>query len=162
MKLYFEKIYCLYCPALPLRGKVGISKNVEQRRASIEQEIRGRFGGNMRVRCLLKLPILTSAYSFEQALHRAFDRIYFPCETLKGTNGGTEWYWSVNWVACILAFLTGVAFDWSAECRVLFAMFFLFFPFWPLDLALCVVLLALAEYAIAGSAIWWIYNIFIA
>lgn len=158
MKLVIEKIYCLYCPAFPLRGKVGISGNVEQRRQSIEQEIRGRFGGDIRVRCLLKMPILTSAYNFEQALHRAFDRLYFPCNTMKGTNGGTEWWWSVNWVAAILAYMWAYANLWTGECRVFFSLFFLFFPFAPLDLALCVVLLAATEYAIAGGALWAIYH----
>ena len=158
MKLIIEKIYCLYCPAFPLRGKVGISGNVEQRRQSIEQEIRYRFGGDIRVRCLLKVPILTSAYSFEQALHRAFDRLYFPCKTMKGTNGGTEWWWSVNWFAAILAYLYAYASGWTGECRVFFSLFFLFFPFAPLDLALCVVLLAAAEYAIAGGVIYFAYS----
>ena len=158
MKLLFEKIYCLYCPAFPLRGKVGISGNVEQRRASIEYEIRQKHGQHVRVKCLLKMPIITSAYTFEQALHAAFDRLYFPCKTMRGTNGGSEWWWSVNWVACILAYLIGYAYGWGPLCRVVFASFFLVFPFAPLDLALCVVLLALAEYAVAVGVVWGIFN----
>ncbi len=117
MKLVIEKIYCLYCPAFPLRGKVGISGNVEQRRASIEYEIRQKHGQHIRVKCLLKMPIITSAYTFEQALHAAFDRLYFPCKTMRGTNGGSEWWWSVNWVACILAYLVGYAYGWQPLCR---------------------------------------------
>lgn len=160
MKLVIEKIYCLYCPAFPLRGKVGISGNVEARRASIEQEISYRFGQPVRVRCLLKMPIITSAYSFEQALHAAFDRLYFPCKTMRGTNGGTEWWWSVNWFMCIFAFLFGYAMGWTPGCRVMLAILFLVFPFAPLDLALCVVLLAAAEYCAALGIIWFIARTF--
>lgn len=158
MKLIIEKIYCLYCPAFPLRGKVGISGNVEQRRASIEQEIRYRFGTNIRVRCLLKMPILTSAYTFEQALHRAFDRLYFPCKTMKGTNGGSEWYWSVNWVCAVLAYFYGLSQGWTGQCCAAFAAFILFFPFAPLDLALCVLLLAAVEYAAFIGAVYFILS----
>lgn len=151
MKLTLEKIYCFYCPQFPCRGKVGISGNVEQRRASIEYEARQIHGQHVRVKCLLKMPIITSAYIFEQALHAAFDSLYFPCKTMRGTNGGTEWWWSVNWFMCILAFLFGYAHGWQPECRVALAVLFLIFPFAPLDLALCVVLLALAEYAIVAG-----------
>lgn len=159
MKLVFEKIYCLYCPQFPLRGKVGISGNVEQRRASIEQEVRYKHGAHVRVRCLLKMPILTSAYAFEQSLHRAFDRIYFPCETMKGTSGGTEWFWSLNYVCAILAYLWGYAHGWQGECSAAFALFVLFFPFAPLDLALCVVVISLAEYAAAAGAAYLIFQL---
>lgn len=158
MKLVLEKIYCFYCPAFPMRGKVGISGNVEARRASIEQDISCRFGQPVRVRCLLKMPIITSAYTFEQALHAAFDRLYFPCKTMKGTNGGTEWWWSVNWFMCILAFLFGYGYGWSPECRIAFAVVFLIFPFAPLDLALCVLLIAFAEWAMIAGAAWVVYN----
>lgn len=158
MKLVFEKIYCLYSWQFPLRGKVGISGNVAQRRASIEQEIRYKHGANVRVRCLLALPIMTSAYAFEQSLHRAFDRLYFPCETMKGTNGGSEWWWSVNWFAAILAYLWGWANGWPGQCSTAFAALLMLFPFAPLDLALCVVLLALAEYAILGGVLYLIYG----
>lgn len=158
MKLIIEKIYCLYCPQFPLRGKVGITKDVGQRRASIEQEVQRKHGGNVRVKTLLALPIITSAYAFEQALHRAFDRLYFPCKTMCGTNGGTEWWWSVNWFAAILAYLWGYASGWTGECRVFLSLFFLFFPFAPLDLALCVVLLAAAEYAAAAGALYCVYQ----
>lgn len=158
MKLIIEKIYCFYCPQFPLRGKVGTTKDVGERRAAIEQEVQRKHGGNVRVKTLIALPILTSAYAFEQALHRAFDRIYFPCKTMRGTNGGTEWWWSVNWFAAILAYLWGYASGWTDECRVFLSLFFLFFPFAPLDLALCVVLLAAAEYAAAAGVIWMAYN----
>lgn len=158
MKLIIEKIYCLYSPQFPLRGKVGISGNVEQRRACIEQEIQYKHGGNVRVRCLLKVPIVTSAYSFEQALHRAFDRLYFACETMKGTTGHSEWYWSVNWFSGLLAYLYCFAHNW--QCAPTVGIIALLFPFFPLDLALCVVLLAAAEYAIVGGAVYLIYNYF--
>lgn len=158
MKLVVEKIYCFYCLAFPLRGKVGISGNVEQRRANIEQEVRYKHGANVRVRCLLKMPIITSAYTFEQSLHRAFDRLYFPCKTMIGTNGGTEWWWSVNWVCAALAYCYGLSQGWTGQCCAAFAGFVLIF-FVPLDLALCVVLIAAIEYAIVGGAAWWIFNL---
>lgn len=116
-------------------------------------------GQHVRVKCLLKMPIITSAYGFEQALHAAFDRLYFPCNTMRGTNGGTEWWWSVNWVMCALAFLFGYAYGWAPECRVMFAIVVLIFPFAPLDLGLCVLLIALAEYSIALGVVWAAYNI---
>lgn len=157
MKLIIEKIYCLYCPQFPLRGKVGISGNVEQRRTAVEQAVRYKHGQNIRVRCLLKMPIVTSAYTFEQALHRGFDRLYFPCDTMRGTNGGTEWWWSVNWFCAVLAYLWGFAHCWPGQCSAAFGLAVLFFPFAPLDLALCVVLLAVAEYAIVGGVAWLLY-----
>lgn len=144
-----------------MRGKGGFTANVEQRRASIERDISQKFGVDIPVKCLVKMPIVTSAYNVEQALHAALGKLYFPCKTMRGTSGGTEWYWSVNWFVCVLAYLVGYGLGWSPLCRVSVAMFFLFFPFAPLDIALCVVLIALAEYAIIGAAAWFLYHLFV-
>ena len=158
MKLVFEKIYCFYCPQFPYRGKVGISGNVEARRAGIEQEIRYRHGEHCRVRCLLKVPILTSAYAFEQALHNGFDRLYFPSKTMRGTNGGTEWWWAFNYVCAILTYFWGYAHGWQGECSAALALFVMFF-FAPLDLILCVLLIAAAEYATAAGVAYLIFQL---
>ena len=54
--------------------------------------------------------------------------------------------------------LTGVHFRvclrMAPECRVALVNSILIFPFAPLDLALCVVLLALAEYAIVARVVF--------
>ena len=159
MKLVVEYIYCFYSPQFPLRGKVCVSNDVERRRAQIEQEIRYKHGQHVRVKCLVKMPILTNAYNFEAALHRGFDGLYWRSKTMSGTNGETEWWKYLNFVCGILAYLIGYAYGWPVECRLSVTAFILAFPFFPLDLALCVILLALAEYAILGGAAWVVFSL---
>lgn len=159
MKLVIEKIYCLYSPQIRGIGKVGVAGNVETRRASIEMAAQRMFGDHVEVKCLLKVPILTNAYTFEMALHRAFDRLYSRSKLMKGTTGHTEWFNVRNYVCAILAYFIALAMNWEPECRTGISLGVLFFTVIPLDFALCVVLLAAAEYAIAAGIIYLIYGL---
>lgn len=156
MKLVIESVYVLFCPQFPWRGKVGISANVEQRRASIEQEFRYRFGDHVRVWRLFRLPILTDARSFEQAIHNALKKLpYWECRTMHGTNGYTEWFWAANWILAILSYFACMALN--LDCKALVAACVLILPL-PLDFALFVLLLAAAEYAAAVGVGYLIFN----
>jgi len=152
LRLHIEYVYCLYSFSFPLRGKIGISGNVSERRRQIESELRYRFGDHIRVRCLAKMPILTSACAFEAAIHRALRPMQ--CDTLRGTNGGTEWFWAFNPVCAILLWL----YLWAngSEKAPTAALFLCLVPV-PLDFALYVVLLALAEYALAAGIVWALF-----
>lgn len=159
MKLVIEKIYCLYCPEVRGIGKVGIAGNVEARRKQIECDVQRKFGDHVRVKCLLKIPILTSAYTFEQALHDALDRIYSRSSLMSGTTGHTEWFKVRNYFMCIFTYLFGLAMNWEPFCRCALAALVLFFSVLPLDFALCIILLAVAEYAIVGGVVYFVYSL---
>lgn len=156
MKLVIESVYVLFSRQFPYRGKVGISANVEQRRASIEQELRRKFGDHVRVWRLFSLPILTDARSFEGAIHSVLNGMpYWECATMRGTNGGTEWWWHLNWVTAILTYFLCIGMVWDCALPVTLAAFLL--PL-PLDFALFVALLAGAEYAAAAGLGYLIFQ----
>lgn len=156
MKLVIESVYVLWSPQFPWHGKIGIAGNVEERRKSIEQQLRQKFGDHVRVKRLLSLPIITSAYNFEQAIHNALDGMpYWRCETMRGTNGWTEWRWCANFIIAILAYFYAYAMNWN--CGAWCSLVALLLPL-PLDFALYVALLAGAEYAAAAGLVYLAYN----
>lgn len=153
MKLVFQKIYCLYSPQFPARGKVGVSTNVEARRRQIEADLQMKFGGHVRVKRLLALPIITNAYNFEAAIHTAMRRMFYPeCNTMRGTSGWTEWFWYANVFTAVFVFLLAKIAGLECAGAVGFCTFV--FIILPLDFALFVAILALAEYAIIAGLIW--------
>lgn len=152
MKLRIEHLYVLYTFSFPLHGKIGISEKPERRRREVEADLRRQFGEHIRVRRLIALPVITSAYAFEQAIHRALSRLQ--SRTLRGTTGGSEWFWAFNPVCGILLFF----WLWANgnEKAVTAALFLTFVPI-PLDFALYVVLLAAFEYGAAVGLVWLIF-----
>ena len=152
MKLRIEHIYCLYSFSFPLRGKIGISESPERRRREIETELRYVFGDGVRVRRLISVPVLTSAGAFEAAIHRALRPL--SCSSLRGTNGGTEWFWAFNPVFAVLLWLYLWAND--SEKATPAALFLLIVPI-PLDFALYCLVLAAVEYGAAAGIVWVLF-----
>lgn len=156
MKLVIESVYILISPQFSYRAKIGISNSVKSRRASIAAELRGRFGGHVKVYGF-GLPIVTNARSYEIALHEAVLKLTaWRCNTMKGTNGGTEWFIYINGVSALLAGL--IAWGFGLPCVKWVMLTALLIPL-PLDFALCLLLLAAVEYAAVAGGVYLIYNL---
>jgi hypothetical protein len=84
-------LYCLYSFDYPLRCKVGISKNVEQRRASIAAELSRATGNRVTVRVAMMAPFFF-AETWEQRIHRWLR--FCRTESMPRHAGQTEWFWT--------------------------------------------------------------------
>ena len=97
------KIYVMGSTAHVCRYKIGISKNVANRRKNIESTIEGR------VYVIFSCPLLF-AYFWEQLLHG----IYAPLnvKNMKGS-GRTEWFTMIAPITPILLILAAFCFELS-------------------------------------------------
>lgn len=147
----FEYVYVLWSYEFPWRCKVGYSNSPELRRREIQDSISRELGRSIRVYTFFKAPIV-GAKAFEQAIHGAINRLR--CWTMVGS-GRTEWFWIFNITCSILTGLFCWAFNIEAPSTK--AFFVLFMPI-PLDAALCVLLMALLEYAVIVAALYGAYS----
>jgi hypothetical protein len=104
-------LYCLYSFDYPLRCKVGISKNVEQRRACIAAELSRATGNNVTVRVAMMAPFFF-AETWEQKIHRWLK--FCRTESMPRHSGQTEWFWTwhLNFIGGAVA---GCAMWWQGQ-----------------------------------------------
>jgi len=152
----FEHLYLIFAPyAMPYRAKIGISIAAKQRKEQIKAELRPMFG-NVTVYAV-GLPVLY-AYQIEQRLHRLFAR--FQYNGIRHTNGGSEWFWSVNWVSCLI--LSIVQYFWLSERLLLLPFFALLIPL-PIDFLLLTLLIFAFQWSIILGGFYgafWALNLF--
>jgi hypothetical protein len=151
----FEHLYLIFAPyAMPYRAKIGISIAAKQRKEQIKAELRPMFG-NVTVYAV-GLPVLY-AYQIEQRLHRLFAR--FQYNGIQHTNGGTEWFWSLNIFTCVALSILRL---YMGEKWFLLPWVALMVPF-PIDYILLTLLIAAIQWALILGGLYgaaWALNLF--
>lgn len=134
-------------------GKVGVSENPKRRRIEIQTDMSNRYGRNIRLWSFIPLPVLF-AYKMESAIHQGARTLYGQRRKVMGS-GHTEWFRVRNLFTSLLAWLyLSVAIGIENAPYYCAGILFIFIP---LDLILCAVLLALAQWgalALVGWLIW--------
>jgi len=135
-------LWCLYL------GKVGFESDGTDRASSVEYSIRERLGLEVRVLRVFRIKVF-----MYRAIEKAVHYVVSPLRSkhLKGCSGWTEIFRVVNPIIGILIYL----FLWvmDAPNAGIFSALVILTPY-PLDMALCVLLLASVEYALY-VVLWW-------
>jgi len=147
-KLDLRYIYVLFSFSLPWCCKIGISGNVSQRIAQIQRELSASMGFQVRVRCLIALPVMC-AETTEARLHRMFHRLNR--KNMPYHAGHSEHFWYLNILSGFGLYVFGgmAGLNVSAAHIGMVALI----PV-PLDFALFVLCFAFLEYCIAFGAMW--------
>lgn len=152
----FEHLYVIFAPfSMPGRSKIGISIEAKQRKIEIERELRACFGYGVRVYAI-GLPVLY-ARQIEARLHRAFYRMRY--NGVQHTNGGSEWFWSINVLTCLLLVFLRL---WMPQKYFLLPWIVLMIPI-PLDFLLLTLLIFAIQWAAILGGIWaamWALNLY--
>ena len=142
-------LYVLYVakPGFPVsilhlfRYKIGISNDVKRRCKEIADSIYQQTRENVVIRPLVYVPLFM-AHSREQWLHRKMKRVQV--SEMYGS-GYTEWFWWVNLLTPILAYLTALYF--GIRWPFVSFLWLVLLPL-PLDFALIVIFILLLESAV--------------
>lgn len=149
-KIGFQWTYVLWSPNYLYRGKAGWSGRMNSRRKEIEESMRLETGKNIRVWVFFKMPMFW-AHKAEKAIHRS---ILWKQATGMPGSGSTEWAIVLNVVSFIASYLLLWGFDLPKQLSLIV----LFLPF-PLDIALCIFLIALAQYAFVALLSYGLWNL---
>jgi hypothetical protein len=151
----FEHLYIIFAPtALPYRAKIGISIAAAMRKEQIKSELRPMFG-NVAVYAI-GFPVLY-ARQIECKLHGWFARMQY--RGIQHTNGGTEWFWSLNILTCVALSILRL---YMGEKWFLLPWVALMVPF-PIDYILLTLLIAAIQWALILGGLWgaaWALNLF--
>lgn len=152
---HVQHLYVLFDPAaIPWRCKTGISCDGDIRKGQVECSIRERVGQKVKFRHV-KLPVLYARQN-ERLIHWLFRR--FRWNGFSETNGGGEYFWSINFLTFALVWLwlwqRGVDLaHWKAALILVLPI--------PLDYILIVVILCVAQVVVlfAGfyGLIWFLF-----
>lgn len=94
-----KRLYVMVAPSLLYRHKIGIAKDAERRRKSIDKSVSGAVW-----KIWVVLP--PRALKTETLMHRALNFWNAPIKKKDGkTNGETEWFWTVNLITLSFLFL---------------------------------------------------------
>lgn len=149
-KIGFQWTYVLWSPNYLYRGKAGWSGRMKSRRKEIEESMRLETGKNIRVWVFFKMPMFW-AHKAEKAIHRS--ALWKPASGMPGS-GCTEWGYVFNVYSGIVSYILLWGFGLPLELSLVF----MFFPL-PIDFAIFVLLLALAQYAMVGILIYGLWNL---
>lgn len=151
----FEHLYIIFAPgALPYRAKIGISIEAKDRKMQIKSELRPMFG-DVKVYAV-GFPVLY-ARQIESKLHGWFSRLQY--RGIQHTNGGTEWFWSLNVLTCVILSIFRL---YMGEKWFLLPWVALMVPF-PIDYILLTLLIAAFQWALILGGLWgvaWALNLF--
>lgn len=143
-KLTFLYILYVAKPNFPLsplhlfRYKIGISNDVKRRCKEIADSIYNETRQEVVIKPLIYVPLFM-AHAREQWLHRKMSR--FQAGNMYGS-GYTEWFWWLNILTPILAYLTALYF--GIKWPFVSFIWLVLLPF-PLDFAVIAVLILLLE-----------------
>jgi len=153
-KLDLRYIYVLFSFSLPWCCKIGISKDVNQRKAQIQRELSAAMGYNIIIRrATFDLPSLF-AESSEAKLHWFFRRLSrknMPCHA-----GKSEWMWYLNILTGLLFYFVGGEIGLNVVPAHIALIAIIPIPF---DFALLVLAFAFIVYClvfIAGAIGFWV------
>lgn len=135
--------WCLYL------GKVGFESDGTDRASDVEYSIRERLGLDVRVLRVFRVKVFMYR-AIEKAVHNVVAPLH--SKRLQGCSGWTEIFRVVNIVTGLLTLCAAYAF--GVDHAFVPALAVMFAPY-PLDMALCVLLLASVEYALYVVA-WWL------
>lgn len=137
----------LFPPFLWL-GKVGFESDGTDRANGVEYSIREKLGLEVRVVRVIRVKVFMYR-AIEKAVHNVLRFLH--SNRLKGCSGWTEIFNVLNIVTGLLALCFAYGMGWN--CAVWLALCVMLVPY-PLDMVLCVGLLACVEYALYGLAAW--------
>lgn len=156
LKRLFKKtggnyIYVMWSWKLPHAVKIGVSNAPNLRRGQVNASVSAKVGREVGLTCLA-LPILFWAYKFEAAIHNLAPS-GICVKWLKGTDGGTEWFYTVSPFSAMLIFclvygLFGIGNGYWCGVFLL--------PLLPLDAILILVLVFLLNWGVALGAIYFL------
>lgn len=142
--------YSLWSPNYPYRGKVGYSGRFKSRRIEIQESMRAETGRNIKVWLCFKMPMFW-ANKAEKAIHNSI--LWRSAKGMPGS-GCTEWGFVLNAYSFIISYILLYAFDLPKELSLIV----LVAPI-PLDFAVFIFALALAQYAFVGLLSYGIWNL---
>lgn len=153
---FFERIglewtYVLWSPSYPYKGKVGYSGRMSIRLQHITDSIREETGRDIKVYVIFKMPMF-AAQRAEKAIH--YSALWRRVKDMPGS-GCTEWGHVVNVFSFIFSYILLYGFGLPLH----FSLIALVAPI-PLDFAVFILLMAVFQYAIAGVALYGIWNTF--
>lgn len=144
-------LWCLYL------GKVGFESDGTDRAGNVEYSIREKLGMDVRVKRVLRVKVFMYR-PIEKAVHNVMNAMGLHSPHLRGCSGWTEIFRVFNVITGILAMCAAYAFLPPADLfgiglPVFVGLAVMLTPY-PLDMALCVLLLAVVEWA--GYVVaWW-------
>ena len=142
--------YVLWSPNYPYKGKAGWSGRMKSRRAEIEQSMREETGRDIRVWLFFKMPMFW-AHKAEKAIHNS--ALWRRASGMPGS-GCTEWAHVLN----VYSFIITYILLWGFDLPLHFSLVALFIPL-PLDFAVFVFVIALAQYAFVGLLTYGVWNL---
>lgn len=129
-------------------GKVGFSADDEKRAADIERSIFEKYG--VRVKLVRWIRVKVFWYrGIEKAVHNVLN--IYRTQIFRDASGGTEFFWTFNALAGLLVYV--VLWWLGLNCAVWIGIGVMGIPR-PVDMCICVLLLAAFEYACLGGAIY--------
>lgn len=135
-------------------GKVGVSESPKRRKAEIQADMSKLYGRKIILWSFIPLPVLF-AYKLEKTIHNVARQTYGRRYDILGT-GKTEWFKVRNYFSFLTVWLclSGIyGFEkMSFYCAVILIIFI------PLDLILCAILLALAQWGALALVGWFIWS----
>lgn len=148
----YEFVYCFWSPDFPMCAKAGFSCDWRRRLAEVQAELSQSMNMPVKVKCVFCAPLLFARKN-EKVLHRIFAGLR-RCD-MPYHSGKDEWFWCRNYVTCALAYLGIWKIGRDDASGWLLAA--LFAPF-PLDIIICILFFALAQYAAVVVFFWFAFT----
>lgn len=144
-------LWCLYL------GKVGFESDGTDRAGNVEYSIRERLGMDVRVKRVLRVKVFMYR-PIEKAVHNVMNAMGLHSPHLRGCSGWTEIFRVFNVITGILAMCAAYAFLppltlFNLHVAVYVGLAVMLTPY-PLDMALCVLLLFGFECACYVGVLW--------
>lgn len=150
-----DYIYIMWSWKMFWAVKIGVSNAPKIRRSQVEASVSQREGRQIGITCLA-LPLLFGAYKFESAMHDMAPGA-MRVKSLRGTDGGTEWFYTTSpFSTCLILCLM---YAYFGNANAYWCGVFLL-PWLPLDALLVLVLAFLLNWAIVLAGAWVVLNIF--
>ena len=144
-------VYVVHEKGRQFRAKIGKANVPADRLAGIAASIKREEGNAPDVRIFVTVPTLVP-FLVERGLHAFADLWYRKDLTARGS-GKTEYYWYLNIMCFLLAYICMYAFPVFDNYRIYAAAALLLWPR-PLDFALFCVLCFIGEWAAVGTILY--------
>lgn len=142
--------YVLWSPHYPWRGKVGWSGRMKSRRKEIEQSMRLETGRDIKIWVAFKMPMFW-AKKAETAIFGCI--LWRPAKGMPGS-GCTEWSEVLNFYSAAVTYVLLWGFGFPLWISII-----VFFCPLPIDFAIFVFVIALAQYAFVGLLTYGLWNL---
>lgn len=159
-KLDIRWLYVFYTFSHLFRFKVGIAKDVEQRRASVEASMSSALNRRVKIRVALYVPSLFSEAQ-EAKIHRWLNPIRD--RGMVQHSGYSEWFWFVSPITSVCLYF--ILRHYGANVTPCHIALFAILPLYPADAALLVfavfvveIMAFLAGVFIAGFIIYHFFK----